>query len=169
MTRPLILSDSLSKQSDDSQEHFRFRLARTPPPAGAGHAADRAGDARDAEPSLQALRPAQLPLCRRPRPRTQDLSLSQSAQRAAPQGLRAQRRCWARRSIHQQLARYTRCARRDLRHQHRTSATPRGAWIDRHASRARSVRLDPGGRHSCRHGHGLSRRRPAARCGGKAR
>lgn len=169
MTRPLILSDGLSKQSDDSQEHFHLQLARTPPPVGAGHSADRASDAWDAEPSLQALRPAQLPLCRRPGPRTQVLSLSQSAQRAAPQRLCAQRRRWARRSVHQQLARHTRCARRDLRHQHRASATPRGAWIDRHESRAHPVRLDTGGRHSCRHGHGLSRRRPAARCGGEAR
>ena len=169
MTRPLILSDSLSKQPDDSQGPFHLRLARTPPPTGAGRAADRAGDAWDAEPSLQALRPAQLPLCRRPRSRTQALSLSQSAQRAAPQRLCAQRRRWTRRSVHQQLARLTRCARRDLRHQHRAFATPRGAWIDRHGSRARPVRLDTGGRHSCRHGHGLSRRRPAARCGGEAR
>lgn len=169
MTRPLILSDRLLKQSDDSQEHFHLRLAQTPPAGGAGHAADRAGDAWDAEPSLQALRSTQLPLCRRSRTRAQVLSFSQSAQRAAPQGLRAQRRRWARRSVHQQLARLTRCARRDLRHQHRASAPPRGAWIDRHESRARPVRLDTGGRHSCRHGHGLSRRRPAADCGGEAR
>src|SRR5208283_5924298 len=61
MTRPLILSDSLSKQSDDSQGPFHL-----PPCANAAanwcSAADRAGDAWDAEPSLQALRPAQLPL-----------------------------------------------------------------------------------------------------------
>ena len=169
MTRPLILSDRLSRQSDDSQEPFHLRLARTPPPTRAGCAADRAGDARDAKRGLQALRPAQLPLCRRSGTRTQVLSLGQSAQRATSQRLCAQRRRWARRSVHQQLARLTRCARRDLRHQYRASATTRGAWIERHASRARPVRRDPGGRHSCRHGRGLSRRRSAARCGGEAR
>src|SRR5271165_6404645 len=82
MTRPLILSDSLSKQPDDSQGPFHLRLARTPPPTGAGRAADRAGDAWDAEPSLQALRPAQLPLCRRPRPGPKHyLSVSQPSGR----------------------------------------------------------------------------------------
>lgn len=169
MTRPLILSDGLSKQADESPGPFHLRLARTPPPAGAGCAPDRAGDAWDVERRLQALRSALLPLCRRSGSRTQALSLGQSARRTAPQGLCTQRRRWTRRSVHQQLARLARCARRDLRHQHRAFATPRESWIDRHGSRARPVRLDTGGRYSCRHGYGLPRRRSAAHCGGEAR
>ena len=169
MTRPLILSEGLLNRSDESQGSFHLRLSQTSPRTCAGHASDRASDARDADRDLQALRPVQLPLRRRSGPRAQALSLGQPAWRAASQKLCAQRRLWPSRSIHQQLARPTRCARRDLCDQHRACSTPRGSWIDRHGSRARPVRLDTGGRHSCRHGCGLSRRRPAARCGGEAR
>ena len=169
MTRPLILSDAFAKQSDEPQGSFPRGSTRTTPPDRRGHAAGRARDARNAAGRLQALRPAKLPLCQWAWTWPEALSLGQSKGRPPAPRLCAQYRRRSRRSIHQQLARYTRCARRDLRHQHRASATPRGAWIDRHESRARPVRLDPGGRHSCRHGHGLSRRRPAARCGGEAR
>jgi len=61
--------------------------------------ADRTGHARDPERDLQALRPSQLPLRRRPRPWAQALSLRQPIRRTAPQRLCAQRRYGSRRTV----------------------------------------------------------------------
>ncbi len=169
MTRPLILSDDFSNRSDEPQESFRRGFAQTTTPIGAGGTFDRAGDARHIKRGLQALRTAQLPLCRRPGPRAQALSVCQPSRQLASQRLCTQRRLWPRRSVHQQLAQIARYTRRNLRDQYRAYAAPRGSWIDRHGSCIHPVRLNTGGRHSCRHGRGLSRRRPAARCGGEAR
>ena len=168
MIRPLIPSDSSSKQSDESQGSFRHGLTRTTTPAGTGRALDRAGDARHVERGLQTLRSAQLSLCQRPGPRTQALSVRQPSRQLAAQGLRTQCRLGPRRPVHQQLAQVAQYARRNLRDQYRAYAAPRGSWIDRDGSRIHPVRLNRGGCHSCRHGCGLSRR-PAARCGGEAR
>jgi len=58
MTRPLILSEGLLNRSDESQGSFHLRLTQTSPRTCAGHASDRASDARDADRDLQALRPS---------------------------------------------------------------------------------------------------------------
>jgi hypothetical protein len=169
MTRPLIPSDDFLKRSDEPQESFRRGLAQTTTPTGSGGAFDRTGDARHIERGLQALRSAQLPLCRRPGPRAQALSVCQPSRQLAPQRLYTQCRLWPRRPMHQQFTQITRYARRDLRDQYRACATPRGSWINHGGSSIHPIRLNTGGCHSCRHGRGLSRRRPAARCGGGAR
>ena len=169
MTRPLTPSDDLPKRSDDSQEPFCHSLAQTTTPTGAGGAVYRRGDARHIERGLQTLRSAQLPLCRRPGPRAEALPVCQPSRRLAPQRLYTQRRCGPRHSMHQQLAQVARYPRRNLRDQYRAHPTPRGSWIDHDGSCIHPVRLNTGGCHSCRHGRGLSRRRPAAHCGGEAR
>ena len=168
MTRPLILSDTSLKPSDESQGSFRHGLTRTTTPAGTRCALDRAGDARHVERDIQTLRSAQLPLCQRPGPRTQALSVRQPSRQLAAQRLRTQCRLWPRRPVHQQLAQAAQYARRNLRDQYRADAAPRRSWIDRDGSCVHPVRPNTGGCHSCRHGCGLSRRRPAACCGGEA-
>jgi hypothetical protein len=169
MTRPLTPSDGLPKRSDDSQEPFCPSLAQTTTPTGAGGAVYRADDARYIEPGLQALRSTQLPLCRWPGPWAEALLVRQPSRQLAPQRLYTQRRCGPRHSVHQQLAQVARYHRRNLRDQYRAHSTPRGSWIDPDGSCIHPVRLNAGGCHSCRHGRGLSRRRPAAHCGGQAR
>jgi hypothetical protein len=169
MTRPLIPSDNFSKRSDEPQEFVRHGLAQAATPIGARGAFDRAGDARHLERGLQALRSAQLPLCRRPGPWAQALSICQPTRQLAPQRLYTQCRLWSRCRVHQQLAQGARNPRRDLCDQYGAYATPRGSWVDHDGCCIHSVRLSRGGCHSCRHGRGLSRRRPAARCGGEAR
>jgi hypothetical protein len=170
MTRPLILSDNFTKRSDEPQESLSHGLAQATASTGAGGAFDRAGDARHVERGLQALRSAQLPLCRRPGPRAQALSICQPTRQLATQRLCTQCRLWPRRRVHQQLAQVARNPGRNLRDQYGAYATPRGSWVDHDGCCIHSVRLSRGGCHSGRHGCGLSRRRrPAAPCGGEAR
>jgi hypothetical protein len=169
MTRPLILSERLSRVSDGPQRSFFCRLARTPSPAGSRYATGRGGDARNAAGHLPALWPAQLPLRQRPRPWSKALSFGQPAQRPTSQRLRPQRRCRARQSMHRQLEQGAQCARSNLRNQHRTFAAPRGSRIDRHGYLARSPRFSAGGCNIGRYGGSLSRRFIAARCRGDVR
>lgn len=169
MTRILIPSDRLDEQSDESQGFFSTGPARTPSSHRARDSADRTGHARDPERDLQALRPSQLPLRRRPRPWAQALSLRQPIRRTAPQRLCAQRRYGSRRTVDQQSAPASPSSRRDLRDQYRAFAAPRGSWVERHEPRECSVRLDRGGSHYRRHGVGLSRCCAAALSAGDAR
>jgi hypothetical protein len=169
MTRCLILSDSLLGHSDDSQKPVCRGPSQTSPSACPKLASAGADHARDVACGLQAVRPAQLSLRRRPRPWAQILSLGQPARRPTPPRLRAQRRLSACRRVHRQLAHATNGARRDLRHQHRAIAATRGSWIARYGACTHPVRLDAGGLYSCRHGHVLSRRRSATDFGGDGR
>src|ERR1700680_753241 len=131
MTQVLNLSDYHLILSD---EHSRFVIhspAQTPPPARARPASDRTDTARLADRDLQALRPAQLPLCRWTRARPQAISFHNQSNRRAPAGrLRAE--CSPRRSprVPRQLPQIARGAPRDLRDQCRTSAPPRESRLD---------------------------------------
>lgn len=167
MNRLLILSDRLVIRSDEPPESFRTCPAQTPLSAAARLAADRTRPARHIGRDLQALRAAELPLRRWIRAWPEAVFVHQPARRAAAKGLRTERRPCAGRSIDRQLPQAACRARRDLCDQHGTSATPRGAWVNRHGPGTRRLRLRQGGRHPCRHGCFLScRRRPAVQSGG---
>ena len=169
MNPSLIHSDRRVIRSDDNQGSFLLSAAQTSQPHRARLAAGRARSARHFGRDIQALRPVELPLRRRTRTWAQAISVDQSAWDGLPtaQRLCAERPLRTGRPFDSQLPRAARCARRDLRHQHGATATTRGAWINRHGPGARRFRLCQGGRHRCRHGCVLSRRRrPAARSGG---
>jgi hypothetical protein len=165
----LIHSDRHVIRSDGHPESYFPHAAQTSPPNRPRLAADRTGSAWNIGRNIQALWPAELPLRRRAWARAQTISVHQPAWNGRPA---AQRLCAKRHPrtgcpFDRQFPRPARCARRDLRDQHGTPATARGAWINRHGPGARRFRLRQGGRHPCRHGCVLScRRRPAVRSGG---
>ena len=167
MNRLLILSDRLVIRSDEPPESFRACLAQTPPSAAARLAANRTRPARHIGRDLQALRAAELPLRRWTRTWPEAVFVHQPARRAAAKGLCTKPRPCAGRSIDRRLPQAARAAQRDLRNQRGTSATPRGAWLNRHGPGTRRLRFSQGGRHPRRHGCFLScRRRPAVQSGG---
>jgi hypothetical protein len=131
----------------------------------------RASASRLSRGSLQTLWSTWLPLRQRGRPRAQALSLSQHHRTAASADLCVQGRPRRGRRVPRQLPQAARGAQRDLRHQHRTPAPPRGSRVSRHGAGAspghRRSRLRQGGRHPRQHGRLVScRRRPAIRSGG---
>lgn len=165
----LIHSDRHVIRSDGHPNSFVPHAAQKSPPNRPRLAADRTGAAWNIGRDIQALRPAELPLCRGTWTRAQTISVRQSAWngRAAAQRLCAKRHPRTGRPFNKQLSRPADCARRDLCDQHGTLATTRGAWISRYGPGARRFRLRQGGRHPRRHGCVLSRRRrPAAQSGG---
>ena len=165
----LIHSDSRVIRSDEHSGSFLPRAAQTSAPNRARLAADRGRSARHIGRDLQALRPAELPLRRRTWTWAQAVSVRQPARdrRPAAQRLCAKRHSRTGRPFDRQFPRLTHRARRDLCDQHGTSATARGAWINRHGPGARQFRLRQGGRHPRRHGCVLScRRRPAVQSAG---
>jgi len=167
MNRLLIRSDRLVIRSDEPTESLRTCSSQTPPSAGARLAADRTPPARHIGGDLQALRAAELPLCRWTRAWPEAVFVHQPARRAAAKRLRAERCPYASRSIDRRFPQAARDAQRDLRDQRRTSATTRGLEVDRHGSGTRCLRLRQSGRHPRRHGCVLScRRRHAVQSGG---
>src|ERR1700751_1178067 len=126
MTQFLNLSDYHLILSDEYSRFIIRNPAQTSPPAYTWPASDRTDITRLADRDLQALWPAQLPLCRRTWPRTQAISFHEQSNRRAPTS-RLRTKCSARRSLRvpRQLPQIARDAQRDLRDQWRTSAPPR--------------------------------------------
>jgi hypothetical protein len=151
--RPVHSSAQASPQAHDEDS-----LARTCAP-------------RLARGNLPTLRSSWLPLRQRGRPRAKTLSVGQHHRTAASADLCVEGRPWRSRRVPRQLPQTARGAQRDLRHQHRTPAAPRGSRVSRHGAGAspghRRSRLRQGGRHPRQHDRILSCRRcPAIRSGG---
>lgn len=166
MTRVLNLSDNQVIRSDEYSKSVIRNPAQTSPPARTRPAFDRTDAARVTDRDVQALRTAQLPLCRRTRARPQAISVHNQSNRGASAGrLRAECSPRPSRRVPRQLPQGARGAQRDLRNQCRTSAPPRESRLD--ASERCSSRLRQGGRHPRQHDRGLSGWwRPAVKPGG---
>lgn len=166
MTQVLNLSDYYLIRSDEHSRFVFHSSAQTSPPAGARPACDRTDTARLADRDLQALRPAQLPLCRWTWAWPQAISLHNQSNRRAPAD-RLRTECSPCRSLQvpRQLPQTARGAQRDLRNQCRTSAPPRESRLD--GPGRRYPRLHQGGRHPRQHDRILSGWwRPAVQPGG---
>jgi len=167
MNRLLILSDYLSIRSDEHPTSIRNCSTQTSPHIIARLASTRAGVTRVADRDLQALRSAELPLRRRAWTRSEAIPGNQPTWRAPPQRLCAERRLRTGWPFDRQFSPAARRTQRDLRDQCRTHATARGSRVNRDGPGPHRLRLHQGGRHSCRHGCVLSRRRrPAIRSRG---
>jgi hypothetical protein len=191
-------TDQLIMWPDHHARSARSRAAPTAPQAHPRLAGTRSYYAGFADREVQALRPPRMSLRRGTRPRTEALSLGQHLRRAAADGLCAERQRRGGTRFGRQLQQGPRDPERDLRHQHRASAPPRGARLrDPVTTRAafelgmlgscrrchapilmgscnecdhRCARSRHGGRHHRQHGRVLSCRRcPAARCEGGRR
>src|ERR1700724_4264363 len=91
MNQVLNLSDIEVILSDEESGSVIRSPAQASPPTRARPAPDRTDRARFVDGDLQALRPAQMPLRRRPRARPQEISLHNRSNRRAPAArLRAQ-------------------------------------------------------------------------------
>jgi hypothetical protein len=157
MNRLLIRSDHLSIRSDEHPESFAIGSTQASSQSGARPATAREGVTRVANRDLQALWPAELPLCRRTGARAEAVSCNQSAWWTTAPRLCAERRLRAGRSFDRQLPQATRSSQRDLCDQCRTAAPARGSRVDRNGPCPRCPRFHQGGRHSRRHGCILSR------------
>ena len=167
MNQFLIRSDHQVIRSDEYAEAFLSSSAQTPPQARAWPAAHRTAPAWVTDRDLQALWTAELPLRRRTRTRAEAIFVGEPARRATAKRLRAKRGPPAGHAVHRQLPQIARSARRDLCHQHRTSPTSRGSWIDRYGPGTRRLRFCQGWRHPRRHDRVVPcSRRPAVRPGG---
>jgi len=85
MNQVLNLSDIEVILSDEEASSSIRSPAQASPPTRARPASGRADRARFVDGDLQALRPAQLPLRRRPRARSQEISLHNRSNRERPQ------------------------------------------------------------------------------------
>jgi hypothetical protein len=166
MSQFLNLSDIILIRSGQHAKRFVRSPAQTSPPNNSRHAANRADRARFADRDIQALRPTQLSLRRRTRPRPQAISLHNRTHRRAPTAwLRAKRNLSASRRVPGQLPPAAGDAQRNQRDQCRTSTPPRKSRLD--GSGRRNSRLRQGGRHSRQHDRILSCwRRRAVQHGG---
>lgn len=162
MNRLLIRSDHLTDRSDRHAGSSSDSAAQTTTQTGARPSPARAAAARVADRNLQALRPAELPLCQRTGTRSEAISGHQSAWRATAPGLRAECRARTRRPLDRQPPQGSRRAQRDLRDQRRTAAPARGSRVDRRGPGPCRLRPGQGRRRSCRHGGVLPRRRRLA-------
>jgi hypothetical protein len=155
MTRVLNLSDYPVILSDEYSKSAIHNPAQTSPPARTRPAFDRTDAARVADRDVQALRTAQLPLCRRTRARPQAISVHNQSNWGASAGrLRTERNPHPSRRVPRQLPQGARGAQRDLRNQCRTSAPARESRLD--ASDRCSSRLRQGGHHRRQHDRSLS-------------
>src|SRR5262245_48342755 len=98
MTQVLNLSDYHLILSDEHSRVIIRNPAQTSPPARARPASDRTDTTRLVDRDLQALRAAQLPLCRRHWPRPQAISFHNHSNRRAPTG-RLRTECSPRQSL----------------------------------------------------------------------
>jgi hypothetical protein len=163
----MIRSDYLSIRSDEHTGSFRLRSAKATPQTATGFAAARARAAWLVDRDLQALRSAELPLSRRPRTWPEAISGDQSAWRTSPQRICTKCRLRSGHRMARQLSPAARYTQRDLRHQCRTSASPRGSRIDPHGSGVNRPRLCQSRCDRRRYDRVLSRcRRSAAGSGG---
>ncbi len=158
-------SDQLLQWSDIDEGHTVSRPPRASSPTPLRSAGTRSGNAGVLGREVQALRPARLPLCQWPWPRTEALSVGQHDRPAAADGLCAECRIRRSQRVPWQLPQGSRHAERNLCDQRRTSTAPRSARLN--GPGGRLPRLRQGGRHPRQHDRILScRRRPAARTGG---
>jgi hypothetical protein len=160
MTRLLIRSDDVSRQSDEHSQPLRCSFAQPAPQTPERVAAIRACAARLADRGLQAMWPAELPLSRRARARPEAVSGHQSARCAPASRLCAQCRLRAGQPMAGQFSPTARGPQRDMRHQHGTSAPTRGARID--GPRLDRFRSGSSGRHCRRYDRLIPRRRRSA-------
>jgi len=155
MSRTLrVSSDPLFRRSANCEEHIIRGAAQAAREAPARPASARTPAARFAAREVQALRTARLSLRQRSWPRPQALFVDQHDKSTSTNRLRAKRRFQQSQRVPRQLPQSARCAQRDLRHQHRAFAPPRGTRLN--GSGHRRTRLNQGGRHSRRYGRILS-------------
>jgi hypothetical protein len=163
----MIRSDYLSIRSEGHTESFRVRSAKATPQTAPGFAAARARAAWLVDRDLQAVRSAELPLSRRPRTWPEAISGDQSAWRTSPQRICTKCDLRSGHRMAGQLSPGARYTQRDLRHQCRTSAPPRGSQIDPHGPGVSRPRLCQSRCDRRRYGRVLSRcRRSAVEPGG---
>lgn len=156
MNRLLIPSDHITIRSDEYSGSVSRSSAQTPARPSTPPTPDRATAARLADRDIQALWPAELPLCRRAGTRSEAISGDQSARRSTPQRLCPERFAPACCEFDWQLQQAARCTQRDLCDQHGTPAPAREPRIDRDGPSPLHLRYRKGGRSARRHGCLLS-------------
>lgn len=156
MTRLLIRSDHITIRSDEYQQSVGNNSAQTPSQLGARFTSNRAVVARFADRDLQALRPAELPLCQWPGPWSEAIPGHKSAGRTAPSRLRPERYERARCQFDPQLQQAARRSQRNLCDQHGTPTPAGGSRVNRDGPGPHRVRHRQGGCGSRRHGCLLS-------------
>ena len=167
MTRLLILSDYLPIRSDEHSQFIRLSPSKTPQQAAARLAATRPPAARLVDRDLQEMRSTNLSLSRWSRTWPQAVSGDQSARRPTSQRICTKCRLRTGHRMARQLSPAARYTQRGLRHQCRTSASPRGSRVDPHGPGVNRTRLCQSRRGRRRYDRVLSRcRRSAVGSGG---
>jgi hypothetical protein len=127
MSKLYLLSGHGYDWSDKTIWKISLRIAQASAVAAGKASAVGRGAARLIDRALQALRKAGLQMCRRPRPRTEVLSVGELSGRTTADGLRATRGYRSHAGAHRQLPRGAHGARGGLRDQPRAVTAPRGA------------------------------------------
>ena len=167
MTRLLIPSDYLPIRSDEHSQFIRLSPSKTPQQAAARLAATRPPAARLVDRDLQEMRPAKLSLSRWSWTRPEAIFGDQSAWRASSQRICTKCRLRTGYRMARQLSPAARYTQRGLRHQCRTSASPRGSRVDPDGPGVNRTRLCQSRRGRRRYDRVLSRcRRSAVGSGG---
>ena len=167
MTRLLIPSDYLPIRSDEHSQSIRFSPTKTPQQTAARLATTRPPAARLVDRDLQEMRSTNLSLSRWSGTRPQAVSGDQSARRPPSQRICTKCRLRTGHRMARQLSLAARYTQRDLRHQCRTSASPRGSRIDPDGPGVNRTRLCQSRRGRRRYDRVLSRcRRSAVGSGG---
>ena len=163
----MIRSDYLSIRSDGHSQSFRPSSAKAPPQTAERLAATRPCAARLVNRDLQEMRPAKLSLSRWSWTRPEAIFGDQSAWRASSQRICTKCRLRTGHRMARQLSPAARYTQRGLRHQCRTSASPRGSRVDPHGPGVNRTRLCQSRRGRRRYDRVLSRcRRSAVGSGG---
>ena len=128
----VILSDQCYTWSDDDKDKTRRRAAETPRCSGAPAAAAEIDPARFADRAVQTMRQAGMQMRRGARTWPQVLPVGEFSGATAADGLRAARDIFTGGGVCRQLSPGPRDSRRDLRHQPRVAASPRGTLRRHH-------------------------------------
>ena len=167
MTRLLIPSDYLPIRSDEHSQFIRLSPSKTPPQTAGRVATARPSTAWRIDRDLQEMRSANLSLSRWSRTWPQAVSGDQSARRPTSQRICTKCRLRTGHRMARQLSPAARYTQRGLRHQCRTSASPRGSRVDPHGPGVNRTRLCQSRRGRRRYDRVLSRcRRSAVGSGG---
>src|SRR3954469_176991 len=127
-----VISDQLYTWSDENTEPTRCRITKTPQRSSASIAPAPSDPTRLSHQALQTVWQAGMQMRRRPRPRSQVLSVGQLPGLAPANGLRAAGVLRTNGGIPCQLSPSPRDPGGDLRNQPRTAAPSRGALKSRH-------------------------------------
>ena len=162
MTRLLIPSDYLSIRSDEHSQSTRLSPTKPPPQTAERLAPTRPSAAWLVDRDLQEMRPADLSLSRWAGAWPEAISGDQSAWWASAQRICTKCRLRSGHRMARQLSPAARYTQRDLRHQCRTSASPRGSRINLHGPGVNRPRLCQSRCDRRRYDRVLSRRRRSA-------